>query len=199
MAETTEEVLRATCRALATHGYANLTMQDIADEAGKSTAALHYHYDSKADLLATFQDYLGERFLSRVREADTGGRADERLARILDAALSPPETDDLADLQTALLELKAQAPYEPAFRERSRAVDAEFRSHLVEVLEQGVDEGVFRADLDAERAARFLVTVLAGSQTRYVSVGQSPEATRALLATSVETARRADSREAGPG
>ena len=184
--ETDEAVMRATCRALSTHGYANLTMQAIADEAGKSKAALHYHYDSKRDLLARFQEYLGERFLSRVRAADTAAVADERLAQVLDAALSPPEADDLEDLQTALLELKAQAPYEPAFRERSRAFDAEFRDHLETILGAGVESGVFREGVDPERAARFVVTVLAGSQTRHVSVGQAPATTRDLLATYVE-------------
>ena len=43
--DTPEGVTEATCRALCEHGYADLTMQDIADESNKSTAALHYHYD----------------------------------------------------------------------------------------------------------------------------------------------------------
>jgi AcrR family transcriptional regulator len=192
MTDTTEALLCATSRALSTHGYANLTMQDIADEADLSTAALHYHYDSKGHLLAAFQEYIGERFLARVRDADTAEAADERLSQVLDAALSPPESDDVADLQTALLEPKAQAPYEAPFPERSRAVDAEFRSYLADIVAAGVDQGVYRDDLDPERAARFVATVLAGSQTRHVSVGQSPETTRALLATYVETTLRAD-------
>lgn len=197
MSDTDETVMRATCRALSEKGYANLTMQAIAEEAGVSKAALHYHFDSKSELLASFQSYIGERFLERVREADHDGPADERLARVLDAALSPPETDALEDLQTALLELKAQAPYEPAFRERSRAFDEEFRMLLVDIFEAGIDAGAFRTDLDPERAAVFVVTVLAGSQTRHVSVGQSPATTRALLETHLETALGPDHREQG--
>ena len=185
-----EPTMRATCRALSDRGYANLTMQAIADEADVSKAALHYHYDSKQELLASFQAYLGDRFLARVRAADTDGPADERLASVLDAALSPPESDDLADLQTALLELKAQAPYEPAFREQSRIFDEDFRTLLTDILETGVAEGTFRADLDPERVAQFVVTVLAGSQTRQVSVGQPPAVTRALLETYVEATLR---------
>ena len=185
-----EPTMRATCRALSDRGYANLTMQAIADEADVSKAALHYHYDSKQELLASFQAYLGDRFLTRVRAADTDGAADERLASVLDAALSPPESDDLADLQTALLELKAQAPYEPAFREQSRIFDEDFRTLLTDIVETGVAEGTFRADLDPERVAQFVVTVLAGSQTRQVSVGQPPAVTRALLETYVEATLR---------
>ncbi|MEF8776255.1 MAG: TetR/AcrR family transcriptional regulator [Haloarculaceae archaeon] len=196
MSLTNETVMRATCRALSDRGYANLTMEAIAEEAGVSKAALHYHFDSKCELLASFQSYIGDRFLERVREADHDGPADERLDRVLDAALAPPETDALEDLQTALLELKAQAPYEPAFRERSRAFDEEFRSLLVDIFEAGVDAGDFRAALDPERAAQYVVTVLAGSQTRHVSVGQSPETTRNLLETHLEGTLGPDDRRA---
>ena len=45
--EPREQVIRATYRALCAHGYANLTMRDIADETDLSKAALHYHYDTK--------------------------------------------------------------------------------------------------------------------------------------------------------
>ncbi|MEF8974259.1 MAG: helix-turn-helix domain-containing protein, partial [Haloarcula sp.] len=44
--DTADDIMDATYRALCTHGYADLTMQDIADESDKSKAALHYHYDS---------------------------------------------------------------------------------------------------------------------------------------------------------
>ena len=180
-------IMRATYRALCEHGYADLTMQDIADEAPVSKGTLHYHYDSKRGLFEAFQTFISERFMRRIREADDPAAPPrERLAAILDAALSPPDRDDLQDLQRALLELKAQAPYEPAIRENILAWDEEFRGLLVEVLADGVESGDFHADLDPDSTARFVVTVLAGNQTRSVSVGQSPEVTRELLRTHVE-------------
>lgn len=186
MAETTEQVMRATYRALSRCGYADLTMETIADEADVSTAALHYHYDSKADLLAAVHEFLSERFLDRLREADGDSPADERLESVLDAALSPPDTDDAANLHTALLELRAQAPYKEAYRERFLTVDAEVRTIVADILVAGVEEGVFRQDLDPDREARFLVTLFAGASTRQVSVGQSLAATSDLLGRYVE-------------
>ncbi|HET7323460.1 MAG TPA: helix-turn-helix domain-containing protein, partial [Halococcus sp.] len=67
MTDTTDELMHATYRALCKHGYANLTMQDIADESTKSKAALHYHYDTKQDLLLAFLSFLYERFEERLR------------------------------------------------------------------------------------------------------------------------------------
>ncbi|PSQ42055.1 TetR family transcriptional regulator, partial [Halobacteriales archaeon QS_9_68_42] len=49
--ETRERITNATYRALCDHGYAALTMQDIADECDCSKSLLHYHFDTKEDLL----------------------------------------------------------------------------------------------------------------------------------------------------
>lgn len=52
--EVDEEIMEATYRALREHGYADLTIKRIAAEYGKSTAAVHYHYDTKEELLRRF-------------------------------------------------------------------------------------------------------------------------------------------------
>ena len=178
-----EEILDATWRALCATGYADLTMQDIADETDVSKAALHYHYDSKRDLLEAFLDHIDDRFLSRVRDADPGEGADpaRRLSAVLDAALSPPETEQLEDLQRALVDLKAQAPHDEEFRAHLRENDERFATLLVEIIEAGVKSGAFRADLDPEEAAEFVGLQLAGSQLRQVSLGQDNERTRHLI------------------
>ena len=49
-----EEIMSATYEALCEHGYAALTVERIASELGKSTAAIHYHYETKDELLVAF-------------------------------------------------------------------------------------------------------------------------------------------------
>jgi AcrR family transcriptional regulator len=182
------DIMRATYRALCAHGYADLTMQDIADEAPVSKAALHYHYDSKRDLLAAFQAFIADRFLCRIRDADDPA-ADprDRLAAVLDAALSPPSSDDeLRDIQRALLELKAQAPYKSRLRDHVERTDRAFRDIVADILADGVETGAFDATLDPEATAAFVATVMAGNQAQQVAVGQSPAETRELLRIHVE-------------
>jgi AcrR family transcriptional regulator len=178
-----DDIMRATWRALCTTGYADLTMQAIADESEKSKASLHYHFDSKQDLLVAFLDHVTDRFLTRLREAEADAPDDPevRLSAVLDAALSPPETDDLEDMQTALLELKAQAPHQPAFRERLVAADEEFRALVADILADGVESGAFRADLDPERTAQTIVTFFDGGQLRQVSHGEACATSRSRL------------------
>jgi AcrR family transcriptional regulator len=188
-----EEILCATYRALCRHGYADLTMQDIADESDLSKAALHYHYDTKQDLLLAFLDHLYEEFVSSLAVA--GGDPVERLVETIDVALSPPRRDDDREFRTAVLELKAQAPYEPAYREKLEAFDDLLHETVREAVAEAIEAGVFR-DVNPDETASFVVTVINGAQTRHVSVGAPIDETRSrLVAYVTETLVAGDGRE----
>jgi len=179
-----EEIMCATYRALCSHGYADLTMQDIADESSKSKAALHYHYDSKHDLLCAFLDYLYEQFVERTADIEAGDPREELLA-LIDVVLQKSE-DEPETFETALLEIRAQAPYEPGFRERLQRFETYLVDAFVEVLSAGRAEGTFAADVEPEDTARFLVTVLTGAATERVTVGHSVECTQGMLRSYVK-------------
>ncbi|MFC6756814.1 MULTISPECIES: TetR/AcrR family transcriptional regulator [Haloarcula] len=179
-----EEIMCATYRALCSHGYADLTMQDIADESSKSKAALHYHYDSKHDLLCAFLDYLYERFVERTADLE-GDDAHERLLGLVDAVLT--ERDNREEFETAILEIRAQAPYEDRFRDRLTRFDDHLVAELTGILEAGVADGTFDADVDPEDTAQFIVTVLTGTSTQRVTAGQPVECSQRMLADYVET------------
>ncbi|SEV97908.1 TetR/AcrR family transcriptional regulator [Halobacterium jilantaiense] len=177
--EAEAEVMRATYRALREHGYAELTVKRIAEEYGKSTAAIHYHYDTKEDLLAAFLDFILDQFVETIRDVETTD-PEERLTLLLDELLVKPQSNQ--DLSVALLEMRSQAPYKEAFRERFRQNDEYVRFMLKAVVNHGIDEGVFR-DVDADRVTRSLMTIVDGARTRAVVLGD-PSA----LETARETA-----------
>ena len=160
-----EEIMQATYRALSEHGYADLTVKRIAAEYGKSTAAIHYHYDTKDDLLAAFLDFLLDQFTDAVHEVETTD-PERRLDLLLDRLLVDP--DDHRDLLVATLEMRSQAPYKRAFAERFQQNDEYVRYLPRTVFDHGSGEGVFREDADAEHAARALMTVVDGARTRAV-------------------------------
>lgn len=182
---TTDELMRATYRALCKHGYANLTMQDIADESTKSKAALHYHYDTKAELLLAFLDFLYERFEARICVPEADDPA-ERLAVFVERVLTPPPRDDQQAFQTAILEIKAQAPYDEAFGEQIARFDRLVYEECRSILADGIEQGVFR-DVNADEVSRFLVTVFNGAHTLWVTDGQSAEATKPLVVEYLRT------------
>ena len=179
----TDDIMCATYRALCRHGYADLTMQDIADEWAKSKAALHYHYDTKRGLLLAFLDHLFESYTERVADP-TEGTPHERLHALLAAALNPPRADATRELRTALFEVKAQAPHDDAFRERLERFDRYLQAEIRGVVGAGVEAGAFRADVAPDEIATVLVTLVNGAHSRRIVLGDDagvPEAIRSLV------------------
>src|SRR6056297_1471511 len=105
--DTRVAIMEATYEALVEYGYADLTIQRIADEFDKSKSLLYHHHDGKDDLLVDFLEFALDHFENNVpfREDDT---ADERLRALLDAvAATKPEADE--EFVGILVELRAQA------------------------------------------------------------------------------------------
>lgn len=188
--QTTDELIRATYSALCKHGYANLTMQDIADESTKSKAALHYHYDTKQDLLLAFLSYLYERFEERLR-APVGENPRERLVAFIDVALSPPQRDEQLAFQTALLEIKTQVPYNEGFSGRVAQFDDLLHEQCRSIIEEGIEEGVFR-ETDPDAIATFFVTLFNGDHVLWVTNDQPSATTRQLFVDYIESQLLAD-------
>lgn len=186
MAEnTTDELMRATYLALCKHGYADLTMQDIADESTKSKAALHYHYDTKQELLLAFLSFLYANFEERIR---TPARSDptDRLMTFIDSALTPPQRDDQLAFQTAILEIKAQAPYDDEFSEHIARFDDLLSEQCRSVIVDGIEQGVFR-EVDPDAVATFFVTLFNGAHVRWVTENQADDRTRALFINYIQS------------
>lgn len=161
--------MRATYRALREHGYADLTVKRIAEEYGKSTAAVHYYYETKDDLLVAFLDYLLDQFLDAVNRVETVD-PEQRLDLLLDELLTG--SADHRDVLVALLEMQSQAPYKDAFRQQFRQNDEYVEYVLRTTVSRGIEEGVFD-EADAEHVARALMTIVHGARTRAVVLDDS--------------------------
>lgn len=164
-----EAIMHATYRALREYGYADLTIERIADEYGKSTAAVHYYYDTKDDLLAAFLDYILDQFVETIHEVETTD-PERRLELLLDKLLVAPA--DHHGLLVALLEMRSQAPYEEAFSDRFQQNDEYVRYMLRTVIDHGIKQGVF-TDVDAEHVARALMIIVDGARTRAVVLDEA--------------------------
>ncbi len=161
-------MMTATYEALCACGYTDLTAQAIADRTDKSKSRLFYHYDSLEDLIVDFIDYLIERFDERTEEtADLPPL--ERLERFVDWFLYGPDDTERVSFHTALLELRAQAPYNERYREQLRRTDARLRETLESILEDGQASGDFR-DHDASRTASLLIAAFDGARVRQLTL-----------------------------
>ena len=180
--ETTDEILAATGRALCSRGYADLTVKDIAEESSLTTAAIHYHFDTKEALLTAYLDRLIERFETRLAPSSADSR--ERLSTLLEVVFTPVEADT-DQFAVAMMELKAQAPYKEPYRNRFRTFDERIRDVIVDAVRDGTAAGHFE-ECDAEALARGVVTMIDGGHSRDVALGEDLGATRAIVESYVE-------------
>ncbi|MFB6207002.1 MAG: TetR/AcrR family transcriptional regulator [Haloglomus sp.] len=173
--ETRAEIMDATYRALCKHGYADLTIQTIADEFSKSKSLLYYHYDAKDDLLVEFLDWLVEEFTAEV-DADSGADPEDRI-RTLFALLVPGDEDDRDGIRLSLLELRMRAPHDERFAERFGALDDRVTEEFAAAVRDGIARDQFR-DVDPEHAAETLYSLATGTTVRQLTTDRDDPGVR---------------------
>ncbi|WP_323174313.1 TetR/AcrR family transcriptional regulator [Natrialba sp. PRR66] len=170
--DTANEILDGTYRALCKHGYAELTLQDIADETDKSKASIHYYYDTKEDLFTAFLEFLYGRYTDKVTGV-TGASPQARLLSLLDVLLADGEDGPDTEFRTAMLEIRAQGPYNDGIREQLTKFDEFLYEELHSIIEAGIEREEFNEHVDPDLAAEFLTTMISGAHTRRVAVDYS--------------------------
>ena len=168
-----DEIMDGVYRALRTHGYADLTMQDIADECSKSKSLLHYHYDTKADLLVAFLEHIITDSEERI-EAHADDPPAERLVSFIGWFVFGADAADREAFHIALLELRTQGPFNDRIRDQLDRSDRLLRGTVAEILEAGIEDGTFR-DVDVDETAALLIATLDGARTRQITLGEAAD------------------------
>lgn len=80
-----EKILSAAYGCISTRGYANVTLRDIADEAGVALSQLHYYYKSKEGLFKEVVQSTIGKYLREVEHAlKNGDTLEERATSFID-------------------------------------------------------------------------------------------------------------------
>ncbi len=167
--DTHEEIMGATYHALCKHGYAHLTMQDIADEFDKSRSLLHYHYDTKEELMLAFVDNIVGWVGARLAESDTEEPL-ERLEEFVDGFVIDHGEEDRETFALALLELRVQAVHNEQFREKLATHYQTNIDTVAEIIADGVEAGVFH-EVDPDTVGEAIYTSLVGARMYQVTLG----------------------------
>lgn len=170
-ADSREAIMRATYCALEQYGYAGLSIQRIADEADLSKSTFYHHYDNKDDLLTSFVDFILAEF-SRIFSMEASEDPLAQLQTYVHLILDLESADGVSDTTSTervlgtYVELRAQGVRDKEFREKYTEVDQTFEQQLADIIEDGIEAGVFK-DVDPDRTATFLLTLIAGHTFRH--------------------------------
>ncbi len=159
-AETREAILNAACEVIAEIGFENVRMRIVAERAGVSTAALHYHFDTREKLFAEALRYSYDHTGRDVYEARSANdSATNRLARIITASL--PTTENLRREWAMYQELWCRANREPQSRAVAIELNRAQQGWIEETLADGVASGEFKA-CDTAAHARLISSLCDG-------------------------------------
>jgi AcrR family transcriptional regulator len=169
--DTQTVLMRAAYHTLCDHGFAEFSLRKVAQESGKSRGLVHYHFDSKTDLVVSLLDYLVGQFESRFSEVEAGDAMD-RLDDVLEWVAFGPELFGRSgdDYFTAILELRLRAPYDVAIRDRLTENYEIVVERIADIIRAGIDAGEFR-HVDPVATATFVVVAVDGARNTDLTMG----------------------------
>lgn len=181
--ETADRIRRAATALFARHGYAAVSMRDIAGEVGIGAGALYNHFATKQDLLVELmEDHLKALLAARSeREADTEPHAALEAFVRFHMRFHRDRTDDVF---VAYMELRSLE--QPNFHRVERMRGA-YEAELETIIARGAETGDFHAP-EPKIAAMALIAMITGVTNWYRQGGRlSPQAIEDLY---VDMARR---------
>lgn len=161
------QIVRETVRLIAEHGFHSVRVADIAAACGTSTAAIHYHFPGRDELLEAAVRWCMDEDTRR-RAEGLAGAADAREELLHLIALQTPRTEQQRRQWLVWLDLWAQAARSTAVGRLHEHYYRQWRTTVADVVRRGVEQGVFRA-VDTESAALRLTALIDGLATQVLA------------------------------
>jgi AcrR family transcriptional regulator len=155
-------LVRAAFECLAADGFEGLRTRSVADRAGVNIATLHYYFPTKETLISGVAEYLAVQFITlhAPPPASTGKPALDRLRQeFADAHFYNAKHPELS---TVLCELQLRGRRDPAIRKIVEPLFGHWRYSIESWLTAGIEDAVFRTDIDIAGAASLFVAALTG-------------------------------------
>jgi TetR/AcrR family transcriptional regulator, regulator of cefoperazone and chloramphenicol sensitivity len=145
------------------HGFEGLRTRGIAERAGVNIATLHYYFPTKEALIAGVAERLAGEFIG-VHATSVPAARSPALTRLrqefADAKFYRTERPDML---AVIQELSLRAQRDPAIASIVERLMAGWRGGIERMVAQGMQEGVFRTDIDPAIATALIMAVSAGA------------------------------------
>ncbi len=151
-------IIEAAERAFVRHGFHATTMQHVAAEAAMSPGNLYRYFPSKE---AIVQELCAREQAERARSFAAFAQADSVIAAMAEG-LRKNLLEKPREKMQMILEIWAEAGRNPAIAALCGAIDANVHAGLTGLVEAAKGKGEAVGDLDADFAARVMITVVVG-------------------------------------
>jgi AcrR family transcriptional regulator len=171
--ERRRSLVQAAYQLIAESGFERLRTRDVATRVGVNIATLHYYFPHKEDLIRSVVEYLLQQFMTAYLP---GSPFEMRtpLERIRgELAEMQYLLQEKPDMFIVLDELILRSLHDPAIHNMITWLEEGWHSYLEQVIRDGIEQGLFRADLDPGSAATWMILLTKGTTLHYMT---NPEA-----------------------
>jgi AcrR family transcriptional regulator len=160
--ERQRKVVLAAYQTLAEKGFEGLRMREIAQRAGIDHATLHYYFAGKEALIHGVFDYIvQDLFIGRNPQTESAAATPrQRLAAHLDELKR--QMRERPEMFIVLAEINTRATRDPEIRSVVAKFNRKWKSFLVHILREGIEQKEFPSHLDPESAAEAIISLLRG-------------------------------------
>ncbi|GAB2719528.1 TetR/AcrR family transcriptional regulator [Kitasatospora kifunensis] len=176
--------MEAAARVIARRGVRGLRVEELAAEAGVSTALIYYHFKDRTGILRQTLEFISDRAERYTRQREAGGEplsAREELEQAL--LLELQDTAEVRENSIAWGELRASAVFEPDLREDLARATLVWVQEIAEILGRVQPMG---SAVALAGAAERLTALLEGLSVRWLSGCLPLDHARALLTTAID-------------
>ena len=196
-ARSRQAILAVAAGTIARQGIHGLRVEQVAKEAGVSTALLYYHFGNRSGLVNAAFEYASELAPStalRLASDDQSGYEAVQAALLAELDESP----GVRDYSVVWGDVSANAVFEPELRPSVRTITRAWRLTVAEAIDRGIEDGSIRPDVDPDEAAELLIVLVDGFCMRWLSGSRELERARHLLSKGRRQLRPADGAAAPP-
>lgn len=167
--ERRRSLVQAAYHLIAEGGFERLRTRNIAARAGVNIATLHYYFARKEDLIRGVVEYLLQQFMT----AYLPGSPFEMRTPLEQIRGELAEMQYLLQEKPAMFivlnELVLRSLHDPAIHHMIEWLDEGWHTYLEQVIRDGIEQGLFRADLDPGSAATWLILLTKGTTLHYMT------------------------------
>ena len=158
--ERPNEILDAALAVFAERGYRNTRLEDVGEAAGVTKGAIYHYFENKEDLLLRAIEHRREEAFGRIEEIlrDKSAPVSTRIRLVVRRWFGAIPKERLAVVTLLSQGISHEAP--DAFRNWLAGGPTASARLIASLVKEGQKRGEFRADADADVAARLLVSGL---------------------------------------
>src|SRR5579884_978513 len=161
--ERRQSLMLAAYHLIAEGGLERLRTRQVAERAGVNIATLHYYFASKEDLIRGVVEYLLRQFMTAYLPGSS-----QPMSTPLEQIRGELKEmqyllEEKPEMFIVLNELMLRSLHDPAIHQMMEWLTTGWHGYLEQVLSRGKEQGLFRADLEPDSGATWLILLIKGT------------------------------------